>query len=76
MNNAMNAYKPYQRGLEIFSGSLLRKRKEWQQMKNQLPAHTYLLVTPLENTAPTRMMLNLGRLLRQEERSVFVLSVG
>jgi hypothetical protein len=75
MNNAMNAYKSYH-SLEIFSGNLLNKRGQWQQMKNQLPAHTYLLVTPLGNTAPTRMMLNLGRLLRQEGRSVFVLSVG
>jgi hypothetical protein len=76
MNNAVHAYKPYHRSLEIFSGSLLAKRREWQQMKNQLPAHTYLLVTPLTNTAPTRFMLNLGRYLRNEGRSVFVLSVG
>jgi hypothetical protein len=76
MNNAVHAYKPYYRSLEIFSGSLLAKRREWQQMKNQLPAHTYLLVTPLTNTAPTRFMLNLGRYLRNEGRSVFVLSVG
>ena len=72
----MNAYKPYQRGLEIFLGSLLAKRREWQQMKNQLPAHTYLLVTQLTNPAQTRMMLNLGRLLREEGVSVFVLSIG
>ena len=72
----MHAYKPYHHSLEIFSGSLLKKRGEWQQVKDQLPAHTYLLVVPLGNTAPTRMMLNLGRLLRQEGVSVFVLSVG
>jgi hypothetical protein len=72
----MNAYKPYHQGLEIFSGSLLRKRREWQQMKKQLPAHTYLLVTPLTNSAPTRFMLNLGRCLRKEGISVFVLSVA
>jgi hypothetical protein len=72
----MYAYKPYHRSLEIFSGSLLAKRREWQQMKNQLPAHTYLLVTPLNNTAPTRFMLNLGRCLREKGISVFVLSVG
>jgi hypothetical protein len=72
----MNAYKTYHRSLEIFSGSLLKKRGEWQQMKNQLPAHTYLLVAPLTNSAQTRMMLNLGRSLREEGISVFVLSVG
>jgi hypothetical protein len=76
MNNAMNVYKPYHQSLEIFSGSLLAKRREWQQMKNQLPAHTYLLVTPLTDSAPTRFMLNLGRSLRNEGISVFVLSVG
>jgi hypothetical protein len=76
MNHAMHAYKPYQRGLEIFSGSLLAKRKEWQQMKNQLPAHTYLLVTPLTNSAPTRFMLNLGRTLRKAGITVVVISIG
>jgi hypothetical protein len=72
----MNAYKPDHHSLEIFSGSLLAKRSEWQQVKNQLPSHTYLLVTALANAAQTRMMLNLGRCLRQEGRTVFVLSVG
>jgi hypothetical protein len=76
MNNAMHAYKPCHQSLEIFSGSLLSKRKEWQQVKNQLPAHTYLLVAPLANSAPTRVMLNLGRCLRDKGISVFVLSVG
>jgi hypothetical protein len=76
MNNAMNAYKPYQRGLEIFLGSLLTKRRNWQIIKGQLPAHTYLLVTPLANSVQTRFMLNLGRSLREKGRSVFVLSVG
>jgi hypothetical protein len=71
----MNIHKA-KNTLEVFSGSLLKKRGEWQQVKNQLPAHTYLLVAPLGNTAPTRMMLNLGRLLREEGVSVFVLSVG
>jgi hypothetical protein len=64
------------RTLEIFSGSLLEKRREWQQMKEQLPAHTYLLVTPLTNSAPTRFMLNLGRTLRKAGVTVMVLSVG
>jgi hypothetical protein len=72
----MKAYKTYHHGLEIFSGSLLEKRKEWQEVKNQLPAHTYLLVTPLTNSVQTRFMLNLGRLLREKGISVFVLSVG
>jgi hypothetical protein len=62
--------------LEIFSGSLLAKRKEWRQVKSQLPAHTFLLVTPLGNTAPTRKMLNLGRTLRKAGVTVMVLSVG
>jgi hypothetical protein len=73
--NPMNSYRT-KNTLEIFSGSLLAKRKEWQQVKNQLPAHTCLLVAPLGNAAPTRKMLNLGRCLRQEGISVFVLSVG
>jgi len=72
----MNSYKTYHHSLEIFSGSLLKKRREWQPVKNQLPAHTYLLVTPLANSAQTRFMLNLGRLLQEEGVSVFVLSVG
>ena len=72
----MNSYKTPHHSLEIFSGSLLQKRREWQQVKNQLPAHTYLLVTPLANSAQTRFMLNLGRLLQEEGVSVFVLSVG
>jgi hypothetical protein len=72
----MNAYKAYHQSLEIFSGSLLEKRKEWQQVKNQLPAHTYLLVTPLANSAQTRFMHKLGRSLREARISVFVLSVG
>jgi hypothetical protein len=62
--------------LEIFSGSLLEKRREWQPMKEQLPAHTYLLVTPLTNSVQTRFMLKLGRTLLEEGVSVFVLSVG
>ena len=62
--------------LEIFSGSLLEKRQGWQQMKEQLPTHTYLLVTPLENPMQTRFMCNLGRSLREKGISVFVLSVG
>jgi hypothetical protein len=62
--------------LEIFSGSLLEKRRDWQYMKAQLPTHTYLLVTPLENQTQTRFMWNLGRLLREKGLSVFVLSVG
>jgi hypothetical protein len=62
--------------LEIFSGSLLEKRKAWQQVKERLPAHTYLLVAPLGNAAPTRKMLNLGCVLREKGISVFVLSVG
>jgi hypothetical protein len=74
--NAMNAYKRYDQSLEIFSGSLLAKRSEWQPVKRQLPAHTYLLVTPLANSAQTRFMLNLGRCLQEEGISVFVLSVG
>ena len=72
----MYAYKPYQRGLEIFLGSLLTKRRNWQTIKGHLPAHTYLLVTPLKNTAPTRFMLNLGRTLRKAGVTVMVLSVG
>jgi hypothetical protein len=72
----MNAYKPYQQGLEIFSGSLLNKRKEWQQVKSQLPAHTYLLVTPLTNTAPTRFMRKLGRTFRKAGITVVVISIG
>jgi hypothetical protein len=62
--------------LEIFSGSLLEKRKEWQQVKERLPAHTYLLVTELDNPAQTRSMLNLGRSLREAGVTVMVLSVG
>jgi hypothetical protein len=62
--------------LEIFSGSLLEKRGEWQQVKSQLPAHTYLLVTPLTNSAPTRFMLNLGRALRKAGITVMVISIG
>jgi hypothetical protein len=72
----MNRYKTHHQSLEIFSGSLLKKRREWQQVKTQLPAHTYLLVTPLANSAQTRFMLHLGRLLQEEGVSVFVLSVG
>lgn len=72
----MNAYKTYHQSLEIFSGSLLEMRRQWQQVKWQLPAHTYLLVTPLANSAQTRFMLHLGRCLQEEGISVFVLSVG
>jgi hypothetical protein len=72
----MNAYKSYHRSLEIFSGSLLAKRRNWQSLKGQLPAHTYLLVTSLTNSVQTRFMLNLGRLLREKGIPVFVLSVG
>jgi hypothetical protein len=75
-SNTMNAYKTYHQSLEIFSGSLFAKRKVWQQVKSQLPAHTYLLVTPLTNTAPTRFMLNLGRTLRKAGVPVVVLSIG
>jgi hypothetical protein len=76
MNNTMHTYKPYHRSLEIFSGSLLAKRREWQQVKEKLPSHTYLLVTPLTNSAPTRFMLNLGRSLRKAGVTVVVLSAG
>jgi hypothetical protein len=62
--------------LEIFSGNLLEKREEWQQVKERLPAHTYLLVTELDNPAQTRSMLNLGRSLREAGVTVVVLSVG
>jgi hypothetical protein len=62
--------------LEIFSGSLLEKRKEWQQVKEKLPAHTYLLVTALDNPTQNRFMLNLGRALQEAGVAVVVLSVG
>jgi hypothetical protein len=62
--------------LEIFSGNLLEKREEWQQVKERLPAHTYLLVTELNNPAQTRSMLNLGRSLREAGVTVMVLSIG
>jgi hypothetical protein len=62
--------------LEIFSGSLFAKRKDWQHVKAQLPTHTYLLVTPLENQTQTRFMCNLGRTLREKGLSVFVLSLS
>jgi hypothetical protein len=62
--------------LEIFSGSLLEKRRDWQPVKAQLPNDTYLLVTTLENQTQTRFMLSLGRTLREQGVSVFVLSVG
>lgn len=62
--------------LEIFTGSLLEKRREWQPVKEQLPSDTYLLVTTLENQSQTRLMLSLGRILRNKGVSVFVLSVG
>jgi hypothetical protein len=62
--------------LEIFSGSLLEKRRDWQPVKAQLPADTYLLVTTLENQTQNRFMLSLGRSLRQKGISVFVLSMG
>jgi hypothetical protein len=45
-------------------------------MKEQLPAHTVLLVTPLHNVTQTRFMQELGRLLRAAGRRVMVLSVG
>lgn len=62
--------------LEIFSGNLLEKRGEWQQVKRQLPSHTFLLVTTLDNPAQSRFMHHLGRSLRADGQSVFVLSVG
>jgi hypothetical protein len=62
--------------MEIFLGDLLAKRRNWQPMKEQLPAHTYLLVSPLNNPDQTRFMMNLGRTLRGAGVSVFVLSVG
>jgi len=71
----MNIHKPHGT-LEIFSGSLLEKRKEWQQVKQQLPTDTYLLVTPLDNPAQARFMLELGRAFRKSGRSVVVLSVA
>jgi hypothetical protein len=64
------------RTLEIFSGSLLAKRRNWQTLKGQLPAHTYLLVTALDNPTQNRFMLNLGRSLRKAGITVVVLSVG
>jgi hypothetical protein len=71
----MSMYKQHQ-PLEIFSGSLLDKRKEWQQVKKQLSTHTFLLVTSLDNPIQARLMHNLGRSLRDKGLSVFVLSVG
>ena len=62
--------------LEIFSGSLLDKRREWQQMKSQLPEHTYLLVTPLNNATLTQTMMRIGRALQKAGVGVMVLSVG
>jgi hypothetical protein len=71
----MNSYKRKQT-LEIFSGSLLEKRGEWQQIKRKLPAHTYLLVTPLNNPTRTSFMLRLGQVLREAGIRVMVLSIG
>jgi hypothetical protein len=62
--------------LEIFSGNLLEKREAWQQVKERLPAHSYLLVSALDNPAQTRSMLTLGRSLREAGVTVMVLSVG
>ena len=73
--NPMNSYRT-KYTLEIFSGSLLEKRREWQQIKEQLPARTYLLVTPLTNSAPTHVMLKIGRALQEAGMAVMVLSVG
>jgi hypothetical protein len=71
----MKVHKPHQM-VEMFSGSLFEKRRDWQQVKKQLPTHTYFLVTTLDNAAQTRLMLELGRAFRKNGRSVFVLSVG
>jgi hypothetical protein len=71
----MSMHKKHQ-PLEVFSGSLLAKRKEWQQVKQQLSTHTLLLVTSLDNPIQARFMCDLGRSLREEGLSVFVLSVG
>jgi hypothetical protein len=62
--------------LEIFSGSLLEKRREWQQVKCHLPPHTYLLVTPLNNPTRTSFILRLGQALREAGIRVMVLSIG
>ena len=62
--------------LAIFSGSLLEKRKEWEQVKEKLPNHTYLLVTPLDNAALTQIMMRIGRALQKAGVGVMVLSVG
>lgn len=62
--------------LELFSGSLLVKRKLWQSLKAQLPAHTCLLVTNLADQGQTRRMVELGRSFRKQGVSVFVLSLG
>jgi hypothetical protein len=70
----MSIYKEHQ-PLEIFTGNLLTRRKAWQSMKCQLPTHTYLLVTTLDNQTQTRFMHSLGRSLRAEGLSVVVLSV-
>ena len=62
--------------LELFSGSLLAKRKAWQALKAHLPAHTCLLVTNLADPGQTRRMVELGRSFRKQGVSVFVLSLG
>jgi hypothetical protein len=61
---------------EIFSGSLLPQRHSWQALKQQLPQKTCLLVSNLNNPRQTNLMLKLGRSLRKNRGSVFVLSVG